>query len=152
MSGFGGGASVEIHAPPAACFQTVADTLRTPEWHKSIEAVQILQRDPDGRTSLVAATIDAQLVRVLVNLRVSYEPDRVVHMQRESGDLKDLLAIWTFEELNGGRTLARFETEFDPGRGLSLLARGPVLARLQALLAHQPAEGLKRAVENGERA
>ncbi len=148
MSGFGGSSSVEIQAPPAACFQTVADTLRTPEWHKAIEAVQILQRDPDGRTSLVAATIDAQVVRVLVNLRISYEPDRVVHMQRESGDLKDLIAVWTFEELEGGRTRARFQTEFDPGRGLSLLARGPVLARLQTLLAHQPADGLKRTVED----
>jgi ribosome-associated toxin RatA of RatAB toxin-antitoxin module len=68
-------------------------------------------------------------------------------MRRVSGDLRDLTAIWTFEDLGERGTLACFEIDFDPGRALSLLARGPVEARLRSLLAEQPPEGLRRSLE-----
>jgi hypothetical protein len=69
-------------------------------------------------------------------------------MQRESGDLRHLVVSWTFQELPAGRTQADFRIDVDPGRLLSVLAKGPVVARLEALLAEQPPEGLKRAVES----
>ncbi len=147
MSDFGGESSVEIAAPAAVCFELVCDTPRTPDWHQAIAAVEVLERDGDGRTSLVRARIDALVTRVQVDLRLSYEEHRTVHMRRESGDLSDLTVTWTFEDLGDGRTQAGFQTQFDPGRMLSLLAKGPVVARLDALLAKQPPEGLKRAVE-----
>jgi hypothetical protein len=46
-----------------------------------------------------------------------------------------------------GRTHAGFQTEFDPGRVLSLLAKGPIVGTLESLLARQPPAGLKLAVE-----
>ncbi len=149
MSDFGGECSVEIAAPAAVCFELVCDTPRTPDWHQAITAVEVLERDDDGRTSLVRARIDALVTRVQVELRLSYEEHRTVHMRRESGDLSNLTATWTFEDLGDGRTQAGFQTQFDPGRMLSLLAKGPVVARLENLLAKQPPEGLKRAVEGG---
>lgn len=149
MSRFGGASSAEIAAPVAVCFQWVCDTPRTPDWHQAIAAVEVLERDGDGRTSLVKARIDAVVVQVELNLRLTYEEQRVLHMRRESGDLKHLTATWVFEDLGDGRTQAGFRTEFDPGRVLSLLARGPVLSRLEALLARQPPEGLRQAVEAG---
>ena len=70
-------------------------------------------------------------------------------MRRESGDLKHLTVTWTFEALGDGRAHASFQTEFDPGPILSLLAKGPLFARLEALLTKQPPEGLKQAIEAG---
>ena len=151
MSRFGGASSAEIAAPAAVCFQWVCDTPRTPDWHQAIVAVEVLERDGDGRTSLVKARIDAMVTQVELNLRLSYQEQRVLHMRRESGDLRHLTATWTFEDLGDGRTHASFQTEFDPGRVLSLLAKGPVLSRLEALLAKQPPQGLKQAVEAGSR-
>ncbi len=147
MSRFSGASCVEIAAPAAACFRLVCDTPRTPQWHQAIAAVEILECDRDGRSSLVRASIDALVTTVDVDLRLSYQEPGVVHMRRESGDLRELTATWTFEDLGGGHTRAGFETEFDPGRVLSLLARGPVVARLNALLAEQPPAGLKWAIE-----
>ncbi len=148
MSRFAGDSSVEIAAPVAACFQLVCDTPRTPQWHQAIAAVEILERGSDGRTSLVKASIDAQVTRVEVELRLSYREPHMVHMERESGDLRHLTATWAFQDLGEGHTCASFHTEFDPGRVLSLLARGPVVARLRTHLAEQPPAGLKRALES----
>lgn len=147
MSRFGGASSAEISAPAAACFALVCDTARTPDWQEAIAAVEVLERDGDGRTSLVRTSINAMITQVELNLRCTYEQERVLHMRRESGDLRHLTATWIFEDLADGRTHAAFHTEFDPGRVLSLLAKGPILGRLETLLAKQPPEGLKRAVE-----
>jgi len=131
----------------AACFELVCDTLRTPEWHRAVTATLILERDDEGRTSLVRTSIDAIVTQVAVDLRLTYDGQRALHMERESGDLRDLTVTWMFEDLGDGRTRAVFQTEFDPGRLLSLLATGPVVRRLEAHLAEQPPEGLRRAVE-----
>jgi ribosome-associated toxin RatA of RatAB toxin-antitoxin module len=149
LSRFGGRSSAHLAAPAEACFQVVCDTPRTPEWHQAIAAVEVLESDRDGRTSLVRARIDALITRVEVDLRLTYDGPRSLHMRRESGDLRDLTVIWTFEDLGEQGTLACFEIDFDPGRALSLLAKGPVVARLESLLAAQPPEGLRQAVEAG---
>jgi ribosome-associated toxin RatA of RatAB toxin-antitoxin module len=147
VSRFGGASSAEIAAPVAACFELVCDTLRTPEWHRAVMATVILERDGERRTSLVRTSIDAIVTQVAVDLRLSYDGQRALHMERESGDLRDLTVTWTFEDLGGGRTQANFQTEFDPGRVLSILATGPVVRRLEAHLAEQPPDGLRQAVE-----
>ncbi len=148
---FAGGSSVIIDAPVAACFEMVCDTPRTPEWHQAIQATEVLERDADGRTSLVRVSIDAIVTRVKVELRLDYSDSREVSMRRESGDLRDLTVLWTFDDVGQDRSRATFETEFDPGRVLSAFARGPVYARLQTLLAEQPPAGLKRQVEHSPR-
>jgi ribosome-associated toxin RatA of RatAB toxin-antitoxin module len=147
LTRFGGASSVEIAAPATACFEWVCDTPRTPEWQRAIKAVEILERDDAGRTSLVRARVDAIIAQVELELRLSYEEPRTLHMYRVRGDLRDLTATWRFEELGDGRTRAAFETEFDPGRVMSALARGPIVGRLERLLAGQPPEGLRQALE-----
>ena len=149
MSRFSGASYVDIAAPATACFGLVCETPRTPDWHQAITAVEILERDSDGRSTLVKASIEALVRRVEVNLRLSYQPPRLVHMRRESGDQRQLTATWTIEELADGHTRAAFQAEFDPGRALSLLAKGPLVPRLTTLLADQPPIGLKRALEGG---
>lgn len=151
MTRFAGESSVIIDAPVAACFQLVCDTPRTPDWHQAIQSAEVLERDDEGRTSLVRVSIDAMVTRVQVELRLDYPDAHEVSMRRESGDLRDLTVRWTFDDLGQGRSRATFETEFDPGRVLSAFARGPVYGRLQTLLAEQPPTGLKRQVECGPR-
>jgi ribosome-associated toxin RatA of RatAB toxin-antitoxin module len=143
---FGGACSVEIDASPTSCFAVVCDTERTPEWHEVVADAEILERDSRGRASLVRTTLDARIARVHVNLRFSYHEPHRIHIERESGDLRTMTATWLFEALGDGRTLASYETVFDPGRALSLLARGPVVARLEELVAQQPPHGLKQAL------
>lgn len=147
MTRFEGFSTAEIAAPPSDCFALVCDCARTPEWHKVVRAVEVLERSADGRALLVNTRLDAVVAQVQTRLQFTYEDEHALHMRHAGGDLKDLSVRWTFEDVGGGSTLARFETEFDPGRVLSLLARGPVVERLQELLALQPPKGLKQALE-----
>jgi hypothetical protein len=75
MTRFGGAHSAEVAASPRACFQLVCDTPRTPDWQQAVAAVEVLERDGDGRASLVRTSIDALVDRVRVDLRISYELD-----------------------------------------------------------------------------
>lgn len=147
MSRFGGSSSVRVAASASSCFELVCDAPRTPEWHEAITTVTVLERGEEGRPSLVRARIAAIVVCVEVDLRVTYWQYRAVCMRRESGDLRELTAAWTFRPVDSKTTHASFRAEFDPGPKLSLLARGPIITRLTALLAEQPPSGLKRALE-----
>ncbi len=146
MTEFGGAAAVEIDAPPLSCFAVVCDTERTPEWHEVVAVAEILERDAAGRASLVRATLDAMIARVRVDLRFTYREPLQIRIEREAGDLRSMSATWIFEEIGDGRTLARYETAFDPGRALSMLARGPIVGRIEELIAQQPPRGLKQAM------
>ena len=148
MSTFGGGASAEVGVPASVCFDLVCDTPRIPEWHRAIKTVETLERDEQGRASLVRTRIDALVAQLEVDLRITYDEPSAVRMWRESGDLRDLFACWTFEDIGDGRAIASFSTEFDPGPLLSRFARGPLYRRLESLLAGQPPEGLKQAAES----
>ncbi len=139
---------MEIEASALSCFAVVCDTERTPQWHQVVAAAEVLERDSKGRASLVRTTLDAMIARVRVDLRFTYEEPRAIRIERESGDLRSMTATWSFEELGDGRTLARYETFFDPGRVLSMLAKGPMVARVEELVTQQPPRGLKQALSS----
>ncbi len=142
---------MEIDASPLSCFAVVCDTERTPEWHEVVAAAEILERDSRGRASLVRTTLDALIARVRVDLRFTYEEPHAIRIERESGDLRTMTACWIFEELGDGRTLAHYETFFDPGRMLSMLAKGPIAGRIEDLVTQQPPRGLKQAMSRATR-
>lgn len=152
---FEAASSAEVAAPAVACFELVCDTVRTPEWQRAVAATSILERDAKGRTSLVRTSIDAIVTQIVVDLRLSYDAPRSVHMQRESGDLRDLTVIWTFEDLIYQRARAAFSIAFDPGRMLSLLATGPVVPSSSPTSPPNPPKGLgepSKPRTDGERA
>jgi uncharacterized protein YndB with AHSA1/START domain len=55
MADLDGTRSIEIAAPPQRCFDIAADLDRVPEWHGSMTHVEVLERDGDGRATLVEA-------------------------------------------------------------------------------------------------
>lgn len=147
MASFGGSAAIEIDASPRECFELVCDAARASDWQQAVTAAQVLERGADGRAALVRTGIDAIVDRIEVDLRFEYEPYERIRISREAGELRSATATWTFEALAGGRTLATYTTEIDPGRVASMLARGPIVARLERLLVAQPPQGLRRALE-----
>jgi ribosome-associated toxin RatA of RatAB toxin-antitoxin module len=147
MPDFGGSFSVDIDAPAARCYEVAADVESAPEWHGSMKAAAALEHDADGRPTLVDAQFDAIVTSAKLKLRFAYEPPTRMSWERESGDLRSLRGAWTFEELAPNRTRATYTLDFDPGRVLSMLARGPVVGKVTDHLGRRPPEGLKRAVE-----
>lgn len=140
----------EIAADIERCFAIAADLDHVPEWHGAMTAVDVLERDGDGRATLVESDIDAQVTTVRVKLRFSYQPPHGLRWRREAGDLRGLEGSWQFEELEPGLTRATYSLAIDVPRRLSLLVRtvrGPVRERVESLLADRPVDGLKERAE-----
>jgi ribosome-associated toxin RatA of RatAB toxin-antitoxin module len=150
MSDLEGTRAIEIAAPSQRCFDIAADLDHVPEWHGAMTHVEVLERDGDGRATLVESEIDASVTRVHMRLRFTYDEPLGVQWTRESGDLRSLDGSWRFEDHGDGLTLATYTLEIGVGRRLGLLVktvRGPVRDRVQGLLVDRPVEGLKARAE-----
>lgn len=151
MADLEGSRSIEIAAPPQRCFAIAADVDRVPEWHGAMTHVEVLERDGDGRATVVVSQIDATVARVWVCLRFSYDEPLAVRWTREGGDLSWLVGSWHFQERGDGVTLATYALEIGVGRRLGVLVRsvrGPVRSRIESLLADRPVQGLKARAES----
>ncbi len=148
MGNVGGSQSIEVDAPIMACWALAADVASAPEWQHGLDAMEVLDRDADGRPARCESTSDAKVRKIKTILRFSYEePTRVSWMQ-EKGDLKTLDGAWELEDLGGDRTLVTYRLDADPGRVLGMLMRGPVEGRLREVMVDgRPAE-LKARIED----
>jgi uncharacterized protein YndB with AHSA1/START domain len=141
--------SIEIAAPRERCFAIAADLDHVPEWHGAMTQVEVLERDTEGRATVVQSELDASVTRVHMRLRFSYEEPTGLRWTRESGDLRSLDGSWRFEERDG-LTVATYTLEIGLGRRLAMLVRtvrGPVRSRVESLLTDRPVEGLKARAE-----
>lgn len=152
MADLEGTRTIEIAAPLERCFAIAADLDHVPEWHDAMTSVDVLERDADGRATLVDSDLDASVTQVRVRLRFAYDPPRSIRWTRESGDLRSLEGSWRFEERDGGLTAATYTLQIGVSRRLGMLVRtvrGPVRDRVEALLADRPVQGLKTRAESG---
>ena len=153
MADLEGSRSIEIAAPLERCFAIAADLDRVPEWHGAMTAVEVLERDDDGRAAVVESEMDASVTRVRMRLRFSYDEPMGLRWTRESGDLRSLDGSWRFQETDDGVTLATYRLEIGVGRRLAILVRtvrGPVRDRVETLLTDRPVEGLKTRAEGSD--
>ncbi len=150
MADLQGTRSIEIAAPPERCFAIAADLDRVPEWHGAMTDVEVLERDDEGRATVVESEMDASVAKVRMRLRFSYDHPTGLRWSRESGDLKSLEGSWRFHDCGDGLTLATYALEIGVSRKLAMLVktvRGPVRDRVESLLADRPVQGLKARAE-----
>jgi hypothetical protein len=141
--------TVEIAAPRERCYEVAAKVEESPEWQGTLEEVEVLERDGQGRALVVETLSDAMVKKVRSWLRFSYDPPAGLNWEQEKGETKWLTGSWAFEELEGGRTRATYGLRTDPGRVLGLLLRGPIEGKVKELLTKSAAEGLKQHLEAG---
>ena len=143
----GGSASAEIDAPIDEVWRTVEDVLTAPDWQGGLVAMSALEREADGRPTLVETENDIKVRHVKTQVRFRYEPPTRVSWTQEEGDLKSVEGSWTLEDLGEGRTRATYTLDSDPGRVLGMLIRGPVEAAIRAMLVNARPVELKQRVE-----
>jgi carbon monoxide dehydrogenase subunit G len=143
----GGTASAEIEAPVEEVWKVVEDVLTAPDWQGGLVSMSALERDGDGRPTLVETESDIKVKRVKTQVRFSYEPPTRLSWAQEKGDLKSVEGSWTLEDLGGARTRATYTLDGDPGRVLGMLIRGPVEAAARAMLVNARPGELKARVE-----
>jgi uncharacterized membrane protein len=142
--------TVEIEAPRERCFEIAADIEGAPEWQGTLESVEVIKRDREGRPQVVETVSDASVKKVRARLRFSYDPPGAITWEQEDGDVKSLTGSWHFEEAGEDRTRAIYGLRSDPGRILGLLLRGPVEGKVKELLTKGAAEGLRRRAERAD--
>ena len=147
MGNITGERSVEIDAPIQRVFDIAADIENAPAWQGSLKDIEVLERDADGRASLVDTVNDAKVKTVKNQLSFSYNSPTEIRWRQEKGDVKALDGWWTLEDLGGDRTRATYGLDVDPGRMLGLLIRGPVEGQVRDFLLGNAADGLKRTAE-----
>jgi carbon monoxide dehydrogenase subunit G len=143
----GGTASSEIDAPLDEVWAVVEDVLIAPEWQGGLVSLSALERDAEGRPTLVESVSDIKVRQVKTQVRFSYHPPTRLSWVQEKGELKSVEGSWVLEELGGGRTRATYTLDGDPGRVLGMIIRGPVEAAARAMLVNARPGELKARVE-----
>lgn len=147
MAQLGGTASCEIEAPIDAVWAVVADVLSTPEWQGGIDTATALERDAEGRPTLVETENDIKVKQIKTRVRFHYDAPSRLAWSQEKGDMKSVDGAWELEDLGDGRTRAVYKLDVDPGRVLGMLVRGPVEAATRAIFVNGRPDELKRRVE-----
>jgi uncharacterized protein YndB with AHSA1/START domain len=149
MAHLGGSETAEIDAPIDEVWALVEDVAIAPDWQGGLVAITPLERDADGRPTLVESENDLKVRRVKTQVRFRYEPPTRLSWTQEKGDLKSVEGSWTLEDLGEGRTRATYALDSDPGRVLGMLLRGPAEAAVRALLVNARPGELKARIEGG---
>ena len=149
MGHLAGSASVAIDAPLDEVWAVLQDVLAAPEWQGGLDKVIALERDADGRPTLVDTESDIKVRRVKSRDRIRYEAPLRLSWTQEEGDMKSVEAVWELEDLGNGRTRVSYRLDVEPGRVLGLIIRGPVEAATRAIFVNGRPGELKRRVEGG---
>ena len=136
--------TAEIAATPQACFDALTDYERLPEWQGAVREARVLERDEQGRGSVVEYEVDARLKTVRYRLRQVYEEPRRVASEYLGGDFRDFSGEWRFLERDGGGTRAELDLTIDPGR----FVPGPVRSAIADAVMRRALKDLKARVES----
>ena len=147
MAHMGGSASEEIDAPIADVWAVVEDVLTAPDWQSGMVGISALEKDAEGRPTLVEVENDIKVRQVKSQVRFRYEPPMRLAWSQEKGDLKSVEGSWELQDLGEGRTRATYTLDADPGRVLGMLIRGPVEDLLRGQLVNGRPGELKARVE-----
>jgi ribosome-associated toxin RatA of RatAB toxin-antitoxin module len=144
-----GSASADIDTPLGRVWAIVADVEAWPEWQETLSAVDVEERDGEGRPSLCEVVFDAKIQTIRTVQRLRYEPLQSLAFAQESGSLKSLEGSWRLDDLGGERTRATYELEAEPGGFLNMLIKGAVEERLREVLVERLPGELKARAEAG---
>jgi uncharacterized membrane protein len=93
-----------VNAPVDKIIDALTDFETFPEWQGSVLECEVLERDGDGRGSLIRMKVDAKIRKVDYVVRYSYDLPNGFHWDQESGDLKENTGRYTFRPREDGST------------------------------------------------
>jgi hypothetical protein len=125
----------------------VEDVLSAPDWQGGLDGLTAIERDDEGRPTLVETENDIKVRRIKAQVRFSYQAPARLSWTQEKGDMKSVEGSWELEDLGDGHTRATYNLDADPGRMLGLVIRGPVEAATRAIFVNGRPGELKRRVE-----
>src|SRR4051812_5140136 len=124
MPNYGECRSEEINASPQACFDALTDFEKLPSWQGSVKSVRVLERDAEGRGSVIEFEVDARVKRVRYRLRQVYDEPKRIGSEYLGGEFRDFTGEWRVFAAGGGWPPGRAAPRGRPGGG-GARARGP---------------------------
>ena len=143
MSLYGEARQADVDAPPEACYAALTDFERVPDWQGSVRSATVLERDAQGRGTVVEFEVDAKVRTVRYRIRQLHDPPHRLGSEYLGGDFRDFSGEWRFEPLPGGRTRVHLNLAIDPDR----LVPGPVRRLIAEAVMGRALADLKAHVE-----
>jgi carbon monoxide dehydrogenase subunit G len=94
-------------------------------------------------------TTDTKLKVFTARVRFTYASPRELHWTQERGDLRSMDGSWRLEDAGGGRTLATYTLDGDPGALMARFLKGALEDKLREILIEGRPGELKARVEAG---
>jgi hypothetical protein len=109
-------ATIRVHARRETMWALLTSCATALELVQGLKECQVLDTAPDGSWQLVKQVIDYSwyVPKLTYIVRDTYEYPRRILIQRDSGDLRTLNAMW-YLEADGEFTVLRYSLEITPG-------------------------------------
>ena len=142
MGSYGDCRTIEVDAPPERCYALMTDYERIPSWQGAVRSIHVLERDAQGRGSVLEYEVDAKVRVVRYRLRQVYEEPRRLSSEYLGGDFRDFSGEWRFIATDGG-TRVELDLRIDPGR----FVPGPIRSTISQVVMGRALADLKRHLE-----
>jgi len=143
MGSYGDCRTIEVDAPPERCYALMTDYERIPSWQGTVKSIDVLERDEQGRGSVLEYEVDAKVKVVRYRLRQVYDEPRRLASEYLGGDFRDFSGEWRFRPAGEGRTHVELDLAIDPGR----FVPGPVRGAISDAVMKRALRDLKREAE-----
>lgn len=140
--------SDDIAATPQACFDALTAYEELPTWQGAVKRVSVLERDEQGRGTVVEYEVDAKVKTVKYRLRQVYDEPLRLGSEYLGGDFKTFSGEWRFTDAGDGTTRVELELDIDPGR----FVPGPVKSVIREYVMTRALKDLKAHLETPVRA
>jgi ribosome-associated toxin RatA of RatAB toxin-antitoxin module len=135
-----------IHASKEACFDVLLDFERYPEWARDLKEVEVLERDDEGRGTLVRYRAAGMGYSTSYTLEYDYGDDDRMSWKLVDGDLvRQLDGCYQFTQV--GDDEGTVEVEYQLTADLKMPLPGFVKRRTQMKIMHTAIKELKTRVE-----
>jgi uncharacterized membrane protein len=104
MAGDSHGLTDVVHAPVDKVIDALTDFETFPDWQSSVMECEVLERDDEGRGSLIRMKVDAKIRKVDYIVRYTYDLPNGFRWDQVSGDLKENTGTYTFSPRADGST------------------------------------------------
>src|SRR3954451_1747881 len=143
MGSYGDCRTIEVDAPPERCYALMTDYERIPSWQGAVRSIRMLERDEQGRGSVLEYEVDAKVRSVRYRLRQIYDEPHRLASEYLGGDFRDFSGEWRFKGLGRSRTHAELDLRIDPGR----FVPGPVRSLIADAVMRRALSDLKAYLE-----